>query len=145
MHHAAENSKYKTKQCKTFWNHGYCPYGGRCQFLHFEKEQVKPKAIMDPEVLKKQGGLNFPEKSQDSAYNTSAESITPPKLSMLPPPPVPRYVATGSKEPVLLPPAPVPLELLHRPLHGSGRLGTVEKNGEFFWYDTYTQKYVSRV
>ena len=145
MHHAAENSKCKTKQCKTFWNHGYCPYGGRCQFLHFEKEQVKPKAIMDPEVLKKQGGLNFPEKSQDSAYNTSAESITPPKLSMLPPPPVPRYVATGSKEPVLLPPAPVPLELLHRPLHGSGRLGTVEKNGEFFWYDTYTQKYVSRV
>ena len=97
MHHAAENSKYKTKQCKTFWNHGYCPYGGRCQFLHFEKEQVKPKAIMVSEVLEKQGGLNFPEKSQDSAYNTSAESITPPKLAMLAPPPVPRRQRHGRR------------------------------------------------
>lgn len=33
------NPNYKTKKCIQFYEHGYCPYGIRCQFLHKENEK----------------------------------------------------------------------------------------------------------
>ena len=32
------NSKYKTKLCQKYWLVGYCAYGPRCNFLHYELE-----------------------------------------------------------------------------------------------------------
>lgn len=30
------NNKYKTKSCQKYWVTGYCAYGPRCNFLHYE-------------------------------------------------------------------------------------------------------------
>lgn len=34
------NDKYKLTRCKGFHEHGYCPYGARCQFAHISRENV---------------------------------------------------------------------------------------------------------
>ena len=31
------HSNYRTKECKNFFNKGYCTYGERCQFYHSQK------------------------------------------------------------------------------------------------------------
>lgn len=43
--------KHKTEICKTFMNHGTCPYGVRCRFVHFhslihksEHSAISPQA-----------------------------------------------------------------------------------------------------
>ena len=30
------DSKYKTKLCQNYWSVGYCAYGPRCRFIHYE-------------------------------------------------------------------------------------------------------------
>ena len=44
MRNVGQHSKYKTKRCQKYWIAGYCAYGPRCNFLHYEeKDQVQPK------------------------------------------------------------------------------------------------------
>jgi len=121
MRNVGQHSKYKTKRCQKYWIAGYCAYGPRCNFLHYEeKDQVQPKHSSGPMSgrLARPGG----EVNLDSGYTTP--SMSPPALSLK------------------LPSTPVPLDTLFRPVHGSGRLAAVSKEGEFFWIDTRTQKYV---
>ena len=119
-------SNYKTKRCQKFWNAGYCAYGSRCNFLHFEEEaedQVKRK--------------HFSGKILDQLSRTigSAASSNPDSGYTTP------LISSSSLKPKL-PPTPVPLSMMVRPVHGSGRLAAVTNNGEYYWVDTRTQKYV---
>lgn len=47
---SARHPKYKTQKCKAYWNQGFCPYGGRCMFLHDEpdNENVSRRHLTPP-------------------------------------------------------------------------------------------------
>jgi len=125
MRNVGQHSKYKTKRCQKYWIAGYCAYGPRCNFLHYEeKDQIQPK----------HGGNSTSRARDSSGSGGSGEmsvesSCTTPSLS----PPHIKYK---------LPSTPVPLEVLYRPSHGSGRLAAITRDGEFHWIDIRTQKYV---
>ena len=101
--------------------------------------------LPNTEVLDKQEeGLIWPEKSKNSS-NDSTSTVIDETMIWIPPTPE-KHETTGKKEPVMPRPLdPATLELLHRPRYGSGRMGMIEKNGEFHWYDIYTHKCVSRI
>ena len=109
-----QHSKYKTKRCQKYWIAGYCAYGPRCNFLHYEeKDQVGPKHGVQ---------------ARDSGGAASLESgCTTPSMS----PPNIKYK---------LPSTPVPLEILYRPSHGSGRLAALTRDGEVTCVYFYTMK-----
>lgn len=43
---------YKTKLCKQYHEHLYCPYGVRCQFLHDDPKPKKQKEVNYSDKLK---------------------------------------------------------------------------------------------
>lgn len=136
MRNVGQHSKYKTKRCqkvrqtiwsilpcinltKTFqyWIAGYCAYGPRCNFLHYEeKDSAGPLTIK--QTSKAMSG------SLESGYNTPGPSLSPPGVKSS------------------LPSTPVALDILYRPCVGSGRLAAFTRNGEYHWIDTRTQRYV---
>ena len=124
MRNVGQHSKYKTKRCQKYWIAGYCAYGPRCNFLHYEeKNQVQPKP-----------GGHLTSRTRDSSASggemmSVESSCTTPSMS----PP-----GLGYK----LPTTPVPLDTLYRPSHGSGRLAAVTRDGEYHWLDIRTQRYV---
>lgn len=124
MRDVGEQSKYKTKRCQKFWNAGYCAYGPRCNFLHYEEEdQVKPKHCSG-QILDTMSRTFGPAAGSNLDRSNTAQRISP----------------GGIKS--MLPPTPVPLSMVFRPVHGSGRMAAVINNGEYYWIDTRTQQYV---
>ena len=119
MRNVGQHSKYKTKRCQKYWIAGYCAYGPRCNFLHYEEKDSSAPASIKPSKGEISGSL-------ESGYQTSQ---TPPSLS---PPAV---------KPCL-PTTPLALHTLYRPTVGSGRLAAFTVNGRYHWIDTRTQKYV---
>jgi len=131
MRSIGQHNKYKTKRCQKYWINGYCVYGPRCNFLHYEDPSlVMPKhsqggqasnqrRMVVVEGIRKGSTGEF---SGDS--NCTTPSCSPPKVK------------------VKLPTTPLPLEILHRPSFGSGRLAAYTRGGETFWLDTWTQTFV---
>ena len=121
MRNVGQHSKYKTKRCQKYWIAGYCAYGPRCNFLHYEEKDSSAPVSIKPS----KGGMSG---SLESGYQTSQ---TPPSLS----PPAAKSC---------LPKTPVALDhpSLYRPTVGSGRLAALTMNGRYHWIDTWTQKYV---
>ena len=144
MRNVGQHSKYKTKRCQKYWIagticnkqktyllkftfSGYCAYGPRCNFLHYEeKDQVQPKHT-NPTTSRGRDCSGGSGGSGEMSLESSG--VTTPSMS----PPNIKYK---------LPTTPVPLEVLNRPSHGSGRLAAVTRDGEFHWIDIRTQKYV---
>jgi len=125
MRNVSQHSKYKTKRCQKYWISGYCAYGPRCNFLHYEEmSEVRPKPIPVNSRIRENSGGSGKEMNADSGYSTPNPSLSPPGIG------------------VKLPSTPLFLELLIRPTHGSGRLAALVKDGEWYWIDTITQKYV---
>jgi len=126
MRNVSQHSKYKTKRCQKYWISGYCAYGPRCNFLHYEDiSEVRPKPTQaNSRIRENSGGSGNNEINADSGYSTPNPSMSPPGLG------------------VKLPSTPLFLDILIRPTHGSGRLAALVKDGEWYWIDTITQKYV---
>ena len=118
MRNVGQHSKYKTKRCQKFWIAGYCAYGPRCNFLHYEEKDSAGPLHIKPPVKGHRSG------SQESGYNTPGPSLSPPAVR------------------ASLPPTPLCLDVLYRPSLGSGRLAAYTRNGEYHWIDTRTQRYV---
>eukprot|EP00092_Neocalanus_flemingeri_P018824 GFUD01020382.1.p1 GENE.GFUD01020382.1~~GFUD01020382.1.p1 ORF type:complete len:325 (+),score=72.93 GFUD01020382.1:210-1184(+) len=131
MRNVGQHNKYKTKRCQKYWIAGYCAYGPRCNFLHNEeRDQVQPKHAQTIQAQNLQNQRRMAGIRKGSAGEFSGESnCTTPSCS----PPNIKFK---------LPTTPLPLEVLHRPSFGSGRLAAYTRDGEFFWIDTRTQKYV---
>lgn len=131
MRNVGQHNKYKTKRCQKYWIAGYCAYGPRCNFLHNEeRDQVQPKPSQTIHAQNLQNQRRMAGIRKGSAGEFSGESnCTTPSCS----PPNIKFK---------LPTTPLPLEVLHRPSFGSGRLAAYTRDGEFFWIDTRTQKYV---
>ena len=118
MRNVGQHSKYKTKRCQKYWIAGYCAYGPRCNFLHYEeKDSAGPPSLKQPTKTTMSASL-------ESGYNTPGPSLSPPGLKSS------------------LPSTPVALDILYRPCVGSGRLAAFTRNGEYHWIDTRTQRYV---
>jgi len=126
MRNVGQHNKYKTKRCQKYWIKGYCAYGPRCNFLHYEeKDQIMPKYSQNVQSQKRVAGIRKGSAGEFSGCsNSTTPSCSPPKLKLK------------------LPTTPVPLEILHRPSFGSGRLAAYTKDGEVYWLDTRTQKFV---
>ena len=123
MRNVGQHSKYKTKRCQKYWIAGYCAYGPRCNFLHYEeKNQVQPKPGHMTSRTRDSSASGGEMMSVESSCTTP--SMSPPGLCYK------------------LPSTPVPLDTLYRPSHGSGRLAAVTREGEYHWLDIRTQKYV---
>ena len=139
MRNVGQRNKYKTKRCQKYWIAGYCAYGPRCNFMHNEEnDQVQPKPAQTIHAQNLQNlrrmagrttsGMDWIRKGSAGEFSGESNFTTP---SCSPP-------AIKFK----LPTTPIPLEVLHRPSFGSGRLAAYTREGEFFWIDTRTQKYV---
>jgi len=128
MRNVGQHNKYKTKRCQKYWIKGYCAYGPRCNFLHYEeRDQVQPKYSQNMQINQKRitNGVRKGSAGEFSGCsNSTTPSCSPPKIKMK------------------LPTTPLPLEILHRPSFGSGRLAAYTKDGEVYWLDTRTQKFV---
>jgi len=140
MRNVGQHNKYKTKRCQKYWIAGYCAYGPRCNFLHSEKEdQVVPK----PGPGAGSGLASHRRQSQAQLRKGSAGELSV-DTSGGSGDSLPRTTPSCSPPHIKfkLPSTPVPLEILHRPSFGSGRLAAFSRDGEFFWIDIRTQKYV---
>jgi len=130
MRNVGQHNKYKTKRCQKYWIAGYCAYGPRCNFLHNEERdlvQQKPQ-ILSTQNLVSQRRSDGLRKGSTGEYSGESSSTSP--------------SSSPTSMKFKLPTTPVPLEVLHRPLHGSGRLAAYTVDGEFFWIDMRTQRYV---
>ena len=128
MRNVGQHNKYKTKRCQKYWIKGYCAYGPRCNFLHYEeRDQVLPKYSQNIQINQKKI-TTVVRKGSAGEFSGCSSSTTP---SSSPP-----------KMKLKLPTTPLPLEILHRPSFGSGRLAAYTKDGELYWLDTRTQKFV---
>ena len=128
MQNVGQHNKYKTKRCQKYWIKGYCAYGPRCNFLHYEeRDQVLPKYSQNIQINQKKITTVVRKGSAgefSGCSSSSTPSSSPPKMKLK------------------LPTTPLPLEILHRPSFGSGRLAAYTKDGELYWLDTRTQKFV---
>ena len=77
----SQHSKYKTKRCQKYWISGYCAYGPRCNFLHYEEmSEVRPKPIPVNSMIRENSGGSGKEMNADSGYSTPNPSLSPPGI-----------------------------------------------------------------
>merc|ERR1712025_1343987 len=132
MRNICEPKKYKTRKCQNYWIKGYCAYGPRCNFLHYEDpDKVMPNSNNNIQYQDKYNNNNIQNQDRIVRRESAGELSGITTLSGSPP-----------KSNAKLPTTPIPLEILHRPSFGSGRLGAYMKDGEVYWLDTRTQTFV---
>ena len=152
MRAVGQHSKYKTQKCQNYWLLGYCAYGPRCKFLHYEEKDssgFRWKIKANGAERSRKGSLESDSNNIESGMELSTDPSPEPSMELLTETRMEptmehsmKNQMSSSRTKLQLPPTPMPLEKLHRPSVGSGRLAAFIKGGELHWIDTRTMRYV---
>ena len=152
MRAVGQHSKYKTQKCQNYWLLGYCAYGPRCKFLHYEEKdssgflwQIKANSA----ERSRKGSLDSDSNNLESSTELSTDPSPEPSMELVTEPRTQptlehnmKNKISSSRTKLQLPPTPLPLEKLYRPSVGSGRLAALIRGEELHWIDIRTMRYV---